>query len=141
MEMIVGFLGVIVGAVIPLFYMYEAESRALKNDYKKLCVSEWSFFITQVSDLMSNPKGYNHIIFNQYIDQKAQLIKYIEKYNSEKEKIDILIKEIDKQKDALSLGDYAEKALNKPESDQEKEMLMREVSIMAHKIIGEIYKI
>ena len=97
--------------MIPLVYTYKAELRALKNEYKKLCVAEWSMLITQVSDLINNPKDYNHIIFNQYIEQKTQLIKCIEK--SKSKKIDILIAEINKQKDALSLGNYAEKALRK----------------------------
>lgn len=138
MEMFVGFLGVIVGALIPLVYTYKAELRALKNDYKKLCVAEWSMLITQVSDLINNPKDYNHIIFNQYIEQKTQLIKCIEK--SKSQKIDILIAEINKQKDALSLGNYAEKALN-TKCDIEKSMLMREVAILVNKITGEIHKI
>ena len=133
MEMFVGFLGVIVGALIPLVYTYKAELRALKNEYKKLCVAEWSMLITQVSDLINNPKDYN-----QYIEQKTQLIKCIEK--SKSQKIDILIAEINKQKDALSLGNYAEKALN-TKCDIEKSMLMREVAILVNKITGEIHKI
>ena len=103
MEMFVGFLGVIVGALIPLVYT-----------------------------------DNNHIIFNQYIEQKTQLIKCIEK--SKSQKIDILIAEINKQKDALSLGNYAEKALN-TKCDIEKSMLMREVAILVNKITGEIHKI
>jgi len=72
-----------------------------------------------------------------YIEKKTELMRYISKCR----RIETIIGEIEAQMENLSLGDYAEKALNKPESDQEKDMLMREVSIMAHKVIGEIRKI
>lgn len=137
MEMLVGILGVIVGALLQFIYTYIAEKRALKNDYKKLCVAEWFLFITQVSELINNPKDYNHIIFSQYIEQKTVFIKYIEK----SKKTDLLILEINKKKDSLSLGDYAEKALNVENCLLEKALLMREVTILVNKVITDIYNI
>ena len=34
MEMLIGFLGVIIGAFLQFIYAYRAEKRLLKNDYK-----------------------------------------------------------------------------------------------------------
>ncbi|MGI5066139.1 hypothetical protein [Treponema putidum] len=113
------------------------EKKHLKDDYKKICVAEWITLISQTMDLVSDAKTYNHIIFNQYIDQKKMLLNYIEK----NEKTSNLIKTIDKTKEELSLGDYAEKALNIKTSNTEKRKLIRDISVLVKDVIEEIHEI
>ena len=138
MEMLIGFLGVIIGAFLQFIYAYRAEKRLLKNDYKKLCVAEWLLLITQVSELVNEPNDFNHIIFNQYIDQKAEFIRYVAKCK----KVEKLISDINNFKDDLSLGEYAEKALNiESATNEDKTRLMRDVTVMVNKVIKEIYKL
>jgi len=117
--------------------MYIAERKHLKDDYKKICVAEWIAFINQSRDLINNPKNYNHIIFNQYIDQKIGLLKYIKKNKDVKD----LQTFIEEKKDALSLSDYAERALNTKSNYGEKEKLMVEVSTLVKDTILRISEI
>lgn len=45
-------------------------------------------------------------------------------------------------KDDLSLGEYAEKALNiESATNEDKTRLMRDVTVMVNKVIKEIYKL
>jgi len=132
-----GIVGVLLGSVIELIYINKLEKKHLKDDYKKICVAEWIAFMNQTMELINEPKIYNHIIFNQYIDQKKLLLYYIAK-NKKTEK---LIEKIEEKKDTLSLGDYAEKALNTKDNSPEKAKLMRAVAILVKDVIKEVYDI
>jgi len=136
-SVISGIVGVLLGSLIQIMYMNITEKKHLKDDYKKICVAEWITLISQTMDLVSDAKTYNHIIFNQYIDQKKMLLNYIEK----NEKTSNLIKTIDKTKEELSLGDYAEKALNIKTSNTEKRKLIRDISVLVKDVIEEIHEI
>ena len=136
-SIISGSLGVLIGSIIQVIYMYIAERKHLKDDYKKICVAEWIAFINQSRELINNPKNYNHIIFNQYIDQKIGLLKYIKKNKDVKD----LQTFIEEKKDALSLSDYAERALNTKSNYGEKEKLMVEVSTLVKDTILRISEI
>jgi len=138
MEILAGVIGVIVGALLQFFYAYRAEKRLLKNDYKKMCITEWFTLIAQVSELVSDPKDYNHIIFAQYLEQKIELIRYVEKGK----KVEMLVTELNAEKDAFSLNDYTEKALNiKNETDENKRRLMRDITILVNKVVREVYQL
>lgn len=136
-SVISGIAGVLLGSLIQIKYMNITEKKHLKDDYKKICVAEWITLISQTMDLVSDAKTYNHIIFNQYIDQKKMLLNYIEK----NEKTSSLIKTIDKTKEELSLGDYAEKALNIKTSNTEKRKLIRDISVLVKDVIEKIHEI
>lgn len=136
-SVISGIVGVLLGSFIQIMYMNITEKKHLKDDYKKICVAEWITLISQTMDLVSDAKTYNHIIFSQYIDQKKMLLNYIEK----NEKTSNLIKTIDKTKEELSLGDYAEKALNIKTSNTEKRKLIRDISVLVKDVIEEIHEI
>lgn len=136
-SIISGILGVVLGSIIQIRYMNKAEKQHLKDDYKKICVAEWIALMGQTMDLINDAKTYNHIIFNQYIDQKKILLSYIEK----NKKTTDLIKVIDNKKENLSLGNYAEQALNIQTSRSEKGKLMRDISVLVKEVIEKIHDI
>ena len=90
LSIISGSFGVFISSIIQIMYLRRIEKQHLKDDYKKICVAEWIALINQTLDLLNTPKIYNHIIFNQYIEQKVALLAYIDKNDSVKSLVDYI---------------------------------------------------
>lgn len=134
LSIISGSFGVFISSIIQIMYLRRIEKQHLKDDYKKICVAEWIALINQTLDLLNTPKIYNHIIFNQYIEQKVALLAYIDKNDSVKSLVDYIIN----FKDELSLGGYAETALNIKTDEKTKSKLMRAITTLVKEVIAKI---
>lgn len=133
-SLISGTIGVLIGSIIQIIYMQIVEKRHLKDDYKKICVSEWLSLTAQTFELINAPKDYNHNIFNQYEEQKIELLKFITHSSA----VDILVENIKERHNEIELGDYAEAALNRKKNAKCKAKLMRDISALVTEVVSKI---
>ena len=109
-----GLIGVIIGTLSQMWYTKKFEKNKLIHEYKKFCVIEWTSLTTEVQKLVEYPNPHNNTIFRQSLILKNSLLSFIpvveKRYSKTIADLQAANMETDRE---LSLGDFAEEALNK----------------------------
>jgi|GEM_PF-1473812 len=136
-----GLIGVIIGAIIQILYNNKLEKERIINEYKKICVNEWLLLSKELHLLLEHPQNHNNTMFRQSIIQKTTLLNFIHITQRKYEKrLSTLQEYIKKTDETLSLGNFAEEALNKGKSSINKILLTREVSSLVNFVLSELSK-
>lgn len=136
-----GLIGVIIGAIIQILYDNKLEKKRIINEYKKICVNEWLLLSKELHLLLEHPQNHNNTMFRQSIIQKTTLLNFMHITQKKYEKrLSTLQEYIKKTDETLSLGNFAEEALNKGKSSINKILLTREVSSLVNFVLSELSK-
>jgi len=142
-SLISGLVGVVVGAIFQYFHAVRFEREKTVNEFIKIFCTEWLKLLDQTQDLVNNPTGYNHMIFNQYCEDKANLIEYIKPLTRSEAKRTSLsgIQDMIRDRiDFFSLQEDFEAVLNLGEGTTEKQRFFVTLNIFINDVHSSIAK-
>lgn len=137
-SLISGLVGVIIGAVIQIIYDNANEKRKTRQDYIKLCISEWIKLKDEVKALIDAPKAINNTLFRQNLLMKIELLSYIGNTDETKKKISTLKDRLLKEDERISLDGKAEECLNVGKNKDNKTVLIRDVHTITDIVLKEL---
>lgn len=131
-----GLAGVILGSITQFIYSKYFEKRRMISENIKMICENLLLFIDHTRDLLEKPKGFNNILFNLSFTEKSNLLSYLRPLLNKKQnkKLDKIIKDIDKQKELISLNKDHEEALNVGKKDSNKDKFLLELGSIVNNI-------
>lgn len=137
-SVISGLAGVIIGAFMQILYDNACEKRKTRQDYIKLCISEWIKLKDEVDVLIKNPVSINNILFRQNLLMKIELLSYIGNTKGTIEKVSKIKDKLSDEDERMSLDGKAEECLNIGKNEDNKKILIRDIHNLTSTVLKEL---
>lgn len=140
-SLISGLAGVLIGALIQIIYDNTNEKRKTRQDYIKLCISEWIKLKDEINSLITTPAPINNTLFRQNLLMKIELLSYVGNTDETKKKISVLKEKLTKEDERISLDGKAEECLNIGKNKDNKTILIRDIHNLTDIVLKDLKKL